>query len=603
MKWKIKSLGLAALMAWVIPFTFMVSPAGAVYVGDGAVQDGVYGDWNITDLGVCVTGIKSDGTMVIDPSITSRADCIAVRFPNDAALTSQAVCTGDSDANGGSHYWASTCSAPDGTIISLNGLDRTATNCDKRAKALGYASGTWASKCTGAWTYTGPAGDGAPGFCYTKVELTGVYTQQTCPTTTPGYTWDATTNQCDFSYGIAGYVDANITKKNGTAGPMRLTYVDLSGYTQGQCLANGYSWSTGVTKSGTTTVNTTPSTSTLSVLSGTRAGCLECHNSRSQRNSYAERWKEDYLLTGHKNMLRKVTPGKNWAGPDGAIYTEAANGQSIDFAHGTVTGTYGTKTLMYLFGDWMAPAPDALDTVVDMGGGVAKYNGTSTYSCAACHTTGWSNSAAGLCSLSSKTTKAACETAGGLWYPSTGIQGTDGAEPLASFPSYTSGITGKWDIDGIQCTRCHAVTFPVVAGTTDHETPDILDGQNVNDICFGCHQAIAKTANGTGADNDLDFTGKIPVKNTATAPAYVPEYNGHIIGNEFLNSPHARFTGTIIPNSLGKYDLASNHKSQYASTFNGWVCRIGYRRPGKRQHPENLRESFERGSGNNQERR
>jgi len=579
MKWKSSSLGLAALIAWLIPFALMVSPAGAVYVGDGAVQDGVYGDWTIGDLGLCVTGIKSDGTMVIDPTITSRADCIAVKFPNDADLTSSALCTGDSDANGGSHYWATTCSAPDGTRISLKDLDRTATNCDKRAKALGYASGTWASKCTGAWTYTGPAGDGAPGFCYTKVELTGVYNQATCPTGTFGYTWDATTNQCDFSYGIAGYVDANITNKNGTAGPVRGTYVNLSSYTQGQCLAAGYSWSTGVTKSGTAAVPTT-SPSTVANVSGTRAGCLECHNSRSQRSSYAERWKEDYLLTGHKNMLRKVTPGKNWAGPDGVIYTEAANGQEIDFAHGTVTGTYGTKTLMYIFGDWMAPAPEALDTVVDMGGGVAKYNGTSTYSCAACHTTGWSNLAGGLCSLSSKTTKAACETAGGTWYPSTGIQGTAGAEPLASFPSYTSGITGKWDIDGITCTRCHAVTFPVVPGTTDHETPDILDGQNVNNMCFGCHQGIAKTANGTGADNDLNLTGKFPVKNTATAPAYVPEYNSHVIGNMFLNSPHARFTGDIIPNELGKYDLASNHKSQYASTFNGWVCRSGTGGPG-----------------------
>jgi hypothetical protein len=54
-------------------------------------------------------------------------------------------------------------------------------------------------------------------------------------------------------------------------------------------------------------------------------------------------------------MLRKVTPGKNWAGPDGHIYTGAAGGQTINFTTGTVTGSYGTKTLMYVFGDWMAP--------------------------------------------------------------------------------------------------------------------------------------------------------------------------------------------------------------------------------------------------------
>jgi hypothetical protein len=58
----------------VIPFAFMVSTAGAVYVGDGTVQNGTCGDWDITDYGVCVTGIKSDGTMVIDSSKTSRPE-------------------------------------------------------------------------------------------------------------------------------------------------------------------------------------------------------------------------------------------------------------------------------------------------------------------------------------------------------------------------------------------------------------------------------------------------------------------------------------------------------------------------------------------------
>jgi hypothetical protein len=46
-----------------------------------------------------------------------------------------------------------------------------------------------------------------------------------------------------------------------------------------------------------------------------------------------------------------------------------------------------------------------------------------------------------------------------------------------------------------------------------------------------------------------------------------------VIGNQFLNSPHARFTGTITPNTLGKYDLTTNDMSQYNSTFNGMICR------------------------------
>jgi hypothetical protein len=113
---------------------------------------------------------------------------------------------------------------------------------------------------------------------------------------------------------------------------------------QGQCLANGYCWSTGTAKSGTNTV-ATAQTSTIAVATGARAGCLECHNSLSQNDSYAERWKEDCLLTGHKNMLKKVSPGKSWAGPDSQVYTVAAGEQTIDFTAGTIIGTYGTKTL------------------------------------------------------------------------------------------------------------------------------------------------------------------------------------------------------------------------------------------------------------------
>jgi len=82
-----------------------------------------------------------------------------------------------------------------------------------------------------------------------------------------------------------------------------------------------------------------------------------------------------------------------------------------------------------------------------------------------------------------------------------------------------------------------------------------VSGVGRTNICFGCHQSIAKTNNGIGADADLSHPENIPVKNAATAPDYLPEFSGHVLGNSFLNSPHARFTGKIVPNPLGKYDL------------------------------------------------
>ena len=84
MKLKDKLLYVAALMALLIPFAFMVSTAGAVYVGDGAIQNGTYGDWDITDYGVCFTGIKSDGTMDKERRGRGRGPpCVSGKFPID----------------------------------------------------------------------------------------------------------------------------------------------------------------------------------------------------------------------------------------------------------------------------------------------------------------------------------------------------------------------------------------------------------------------------------------------------------------------------------------------------------------------------------------
>jgi hypothetical protein len=382
--------------------------------------------------------------------------------------------------------------------------------------------------------------------------------------------------------------------------------------TQGECLFAGFSWSNHTTKGGTAVEATTdPVNSTIATpITQVRTGCLSCHNNTTQYNSMSGRWKSDYLKTGHKNMLRKVTPGIDWAGADGVVFTQAAvptgatagDYQILDFVNGEATTTFwGTRPLMYLFGDWMAPAPDGLDTIVwraDLSG--ARYNGTSTYSCAACHATGWSNPTAGVCAPdSTKTTKVLCEGVGSVWYPSSGEQSdSTGAylgtyapvQPGASWTGNSvgivvngdnsiAGITGRWDHDGINCNRCHKVaydpTFPIndegvnaPQGFTTHET-DIFDGWKCVNTCFGCHQSIAKTSSGTSTTNDLNPV-KLQTKDGDSGPGYKGEFNSHPIGNSFLNSPHAKFTGTIVPNKVGKYDLAGG---TFASTFRGKLCR------------------------------
>ena len=171
-----------------------------------------------------------------------------------------------------------------------------------------------------------------------------------------------------------------------------------------------------------------------------------------------------------------------------------------------------------------------------------------------------------------------------------GTPGFTPAEPADSFPAVTFTGAGKWNLEGIQCPRCHNVTAPKVVATqiaasaypSTHATSGgmgaFVTGVGVTNICFGCHQSIAKTNNGTGPDADLSHPENIPVKNAATAPAYLPEFSGHVIGNSFLNSVHGQFSGNIVPNALGKYDLEdttgnnNGNISKYASKFQGYTC-------------------------------
>ena len=47
-----------------------------------------------------------------------------------------------------------------------------------------------------------------------------------------------------------------------------------------------------------------------------QAACLRCHNADTQYNGPRVRDVGNFMNTGHKNMARKVTPGKAWAGPE-----------------------------------------------------------------------------------------------------------------------------------------------------------------------------------------------------------------------------------------------------------------------------------------------
>ena len=674
------------LMLWVAVFALalpllLTGTANAKYMSDGATPNGTTGGWNAPTDGICVISIDASGNMVTDDTIKTARDCQArlvdvIANTSGAALSAVCVAAGNTAGLNYAAPSSNTCVAIDGSgfitgSISMVNLDRAAQMCIAKGGQMAnatvggvitvatkaVANGTSAKCLAYGWNYRGQDATGTPGtmgatgmaegsagFCSAYMD-TGLGLAA-CPTVagdSTGGTKTATSidafgylihgTLCDYQFGINGTLDQNNSRGTWSAykslaGTTQTGVKNLSGLTQGQCLAAGYNWNSWIAKP--STIAAKDGITLAAIFDLTRQapnadeGCLHCHSTTSQANGPAERQKDSFLKTGHKNMLRKVTAGQKMAGPDGIMYDTLGSAYGMGYSTITVTNALGTgtsqqqittggslnfgttgnndatangKPLLYIFGDWMAAAPGGLDVVVNMSG-AAKYNGGSDYSCAACHTEGWSNttSTAGLCSKSSFTTNLNCTSGGGIWTPLTGIQaiGTPGyaaKNPGDSFPGITFGSAGQWDNDGISCARCHNATVPSVtaaqiAASAFPATAPTAGGMGAlsaglfrNNLCFGCHQSMAKTSNGIGADVDLSKPTALIVKNTATAPAYTPGFSGHVLGNSFLNSPHARFTGAVAPNALGKYDLVGSLTStvitaaaNYNSTFKGYGC-------------------------------
>jgi hypothetical protein len=660
---------LLAVFVLALPLIF-TGTASAKYYSDGSGYDGTNGVFVAPTDGVCVKSLAADGTMVIIPGITNKRDCDAQIFAVTAATpgdTLANVCVKGASNTDGVRYAApgsNNCVSVDGSGyitggLSMKDLDRGAVMCSTKGGQLGNASagtlsngavismatktvanGTSAMCTAYGWQYSYQDASGTPltfgpkgvtpaasgtGFCYTSIR-TGITPTTSCPSNTAGSTvaaanaklgYSVSGSNCLYAYGTSGVANAALTNAvNGAAYAAAGATVDLRTLTQGECLANGASWGNGwgfVTTGNTYgtsdgwTAGTGVKFDVTKNVQNADDGCLHCHSYTSQQNGPAERFKDSYLKTGHKNMLRKVSAGKIWKGPDdnGVLQTYTAWGTTgqnpIDFNLATTTVGTTTYPLLYIFGDWMAPAPAGLDVIVN-NGGFGKYNATSNYSCAACHTTGWGNNdpTAGLCNKSSYTTAATCTTNGGVWTPVTGVQAiatTDyaGIEPNASYPAVTFTGAGQWDLEGITCARCHnavnSATSPSQTQINGSQFPTtyapatgmgtIPGGPAAMStystyLCFGCHQSMAKTSNGTGADADLAHPENLIVKNNATAPAYTPGFSGHVIGNSFLNSVHARATAVVKPNSLGKYDVdivsSSSTSIKYNSTFQGFTC-------------------------------
>jgi hypothetical protein len=697
---------LLSIVALVFSSFMITGNAGAMYQSDGAVQNGTTGGWTAPTDGICVLDIHPDGTLDVDATITTKRDCDArlVAVTGVTGLTAT-QCTTTAGNGTGFKYAApggSTCVTIDGSgnvtgSISMVNNDRNETICE----ALGTAQGKTAHLANNAavkslngyclaytYVFRGQDSNGNPlpfgytgnalsdgtvygtdstvtpntGFCYTSMATS--IAAASCPTVVGSATgtktataaaalpYSSSASTCSYSYAIAGKLSAALLNVNGSTaviGGVTASVgatVDLSNLTTyGQCVANGGSWSNWIplgsaahpatigTISGDTNITKAVTFDVTRQAVNSDNGCTHCHSTLVQYNADVYRQKNSYLMTGHKNMLRKVTPGMVWAGPStSGVLTVYTTDGTNPMTWGTLgvpnSALDGSNPMYYIYGDWMALYPD-----VAIAG--------SNYGCANCHSTGFSGG-----------------TAATPGVQSIGTAGYAGTQPADAGAAYVSAVKAgyQWDLEGINCSRCHNATAPAVTqamiyggscaitsvgssavcaaeggkwnsstsactggsagnvqtsaacvaaggtwtavgtasaylttASTSSGMGALASGAGRNNLCFGCHQSIAKLwpAQGTVDGIAATVSGSTVTAATQYDPTIVPakitrDFSGHVNGNNFLNSVHARYTGaqsgqgSIKANSLGENDLTDpNGITEYNSIFQGYQCYQG----------------------------
>jgi Fn3 associated/Chitobiase/beta-hexosaminidase C-terminal domain len=346
--------------------------------------------------------------------------------------------------------------------------------------------------------------------------------------------------------------------------------------------------------------------------------CLSCHYGT---DTYP------YLWTGHKNTLRKFAPGTLWGGPDGTLYptTDAhyQSGSTYDWNNGLVTigwcdplatplqngvpvndplCTYpyytlpnshapapyttvpptqqggGQRNLYYLKGGWMNyggttnPSATQLGTVFDKGHTGQLYpNGN--YDCARCHATGYNFDNWAPEPTSNTNSQIA-------WISNDKLPRI----PTNGYLAPGTNGTSSWFMTGIQCERCHVAAY--TWGSHPYDNVYVTQPQNeaATALCMECHRqetitmasgnqtgsivpSNPLTTNDHGYCSDLSGSGySTCVQNPSNQWVYKPQVD-HAQGQEFLNSPHSRFTGNLVQNAQNSPDLSLTLTGTYNSYF------------------------------------
>ncbi len=319
--------------------------------------------------------------------------------------------------------------------------------------------------------------------------------------------------------------------------------------------------------------------------------CLSCHQYDAGQG---------YLLSGHKNTLRKDGAGYLWDGTDGNQYLITDNhyqsGSIYNWTAGTVTVGPGpepaaatlanglgmpldpthsysyynsTQPLFYLLGGWIYyggssdPTFTQLNTVFEYGFTGEQYpNGD--FDCARCHATGYNFIASSSLGGS-----------GGPEPTTTALAAIPDAEfkrvPTDGYvaPGATNG-TSSWYLTGVQCEACHNAN-----GHPEKGTPTVATDQAATALCLECHRGeTVNTVNNTiQPDSSLvthdrgycsDLSGH-PYSSCTATWIYKPVFD-YAEGLTFLNSPHAEFVGTLSQNHQNSPDLTITISGSYSQT-------------------------------------
>ncbi|MFN7975976.1 MAG: carboxypeptidase regulatory-like domain-containing protein [Acidobacteriota bacterium] len=408
------------------------------------------------------------------------------------------------------------------------------TRPDCQALRLNYSSQTNCTNAGHSWS---------TGVCNDLVNTT----QSAC-NGAPGRFWNSATNVCAITMKGEDRNDVQCMKNGGTW------------VTAGACIGN---WVMPARNDAAYDKYNDPWGGSNGLLTSNSPGdqCLRCHNDKTFYNTAKVRYVNSTLMMGHKNMSRPVVAGQPWGGPpfsctnpiytteedclahgqqwNPAIYPSDDSGNTFDWPNGKINVGAASYNLNWIYADWLSPLPRAIYTdpaVNDM-----------SYSCARCHTTGWTSDA------TLKATKLPEKTWAGITWQGTG---TTNQVKLAGGVAGDANIMASWDSWGIVCSRCHSA---IIDNTTNGGVPPFTAPTNMS----GHHSNMTSADNTAGVCTDVRW-----VAGSGAAPSTY-ETNCINAGGTFLTACSQNPT----PGVCG---MAANTQAKCTAVSGTWVSAPGW---------------------------